>query len=47
MEFSLNQPLNPQIGFNVYSIERQIQPLNTQIGLNVNSIQRQIQPLNP
>ena len=39
--------LNPQIGFNVYSIERQIQPLNTQIGLNVNSIQRQIQPLNP
>ena len=34
--------LNPQIGFNVNSIQRQIQPLNTQRGLNVNSIQRQI-----
>ena len=33
-----DSPLNPQIGFNVNSIQRQIQPLNTQIGFNVNYI---------
>ena len=31
-----DSPLNPQIGFNVNSIQRQIQPLNPQIGINVN-----------
>ena len=41
------QPLNPQVGFNVNSFQREIQPLNPQIGFNVNSIQRQIRPLNP
>ena len=39
-----NQPLNPVIGFNVNSIQRQIQPLKHQTGFN---FQRQIQPLNP
>ena len=34
------------MGFNINSIQGQIQLLNTQIGFNVNSIQRQIQPLN-
>ena len=36
------ESLNPQLGFNVNSIQRQFQP---QIGFNVNSIQRQIQHL--
>ena len=35
------------MGFNVNSIQKQIQPLNPQIGFNVNPIKRQIQPLNP
>ena len=39
-----NQPLNPVIGFNVNSIQRQIQHLNPQTGF---TFQRQIQPLNP
>ena len=44
------QPLNPQIGFNVNSFQRQIHPFNVQplneIGFNV--IERfKIQPLNP
>ena len=38
--------LNHQIGFNVNSIQSQIQPLNPQIGFIMNSIQRRIQPLN-
>ena len=33
------------MGFNVKSIQSQIQPLNPQIGFNLNSIQRAIQPL--
>ena len=44
---ALNDGFNPQIGFNVNSIQRQIQPLNHQIGFNVNSTQRLIQPLIP
>ena len=35
-----NQPLNPQIGFNVNSIQSQIQQLNPQMRFNVNSIQK-------
>ena len=41
------KPLNPQIGFKINSIQKQIQPLNPKIGFNVNSIQTQIQTLNP
>ena len=37
------EPLNPQIGLNVYANQRRIQPLNPQVGFNVNSIQRRIQ----
>ena len=37
----LIQPLNPEIGFNVNSIQRRIQPLNPEIGFNVYYRQRQ------
>ena len=39
--------IKPQIGFNVYSFQKQIQQLNPQMGFNIKSIQNRIQPLDP
>ena len=36
------EPLNPQIGLNVYANQRRIQPLNPQLRFNVKFIERQI-----
>ena len=47
MYIPFNNRLNHKIGFNVYSIQGEIQPSNPQLGFNVYSIQKQIQPLNP